>query len=80
MLLKLLPETASQGAQSIPIEMSLPASLYKLRKTSLVDPNSTSSYDCYLKDYYELPDLEVLNDWVVLVESALNGLVTLDGQ
>lgn len=63
----------------MPIEMDLPPSLYKLRKPGY-EFNSGNSFDCYLKEYYELPDLEILNDWVVLVESALNGLIANDGQ
>lgn len=77
LLLKILPSSHYSSSQQ-PIELQLPSALYKLRKTS--GYQSDSSYDCFLKDYYELPDLEVVNDWIVLLESALNGLFTFDAK
>lgn len=79
LLLKILPtfQPASQNS----IELVLPSALYKLRKR--LNPNeivSANNFDCFLRENYELPDLEILNDWIVLLESALNGLYTQDGQ
>ncbi len=71
LLLKLLPTFPQQS--QVPMELVVPSSLYKLRK-----PNS-GNFECFLKEYYEFPGLEILNDWVVLLESILNGLCTCDG-
>ena len=77
LLLKFLPSIQAPSQNSI--ELVLPASLYKLRKPSRYDNDLQSlSFDCVLREYYELPNIEVLNDWVVLLESVLNGLYTPD--
>jgi len=62
------------------IELVLPSSLYKLRNKGNNDKNQPSPFQCFMKDYYELPNLDIFNDWVVLLESVLNGLHTQDGQ
>lgn len=76
LFLKLFP--ASPPTSSTPIELNLPSALYKLRKFK-IEPGEQPlfTYDCFLREYYELPDIEVLNDWVVLLESALNGVMTI---
>lgn len=61
---------------STSIEMSFPTSLYKLRKPK-TKKDSGSQRECFLREYYELPDAEVLNDWVVLLENTLHGVVTI---
>lgn len=80
LLLKILSghPTNSQGS----MELVLPAALYKNRRNFGYpsDGPHAGGFDCFLRDYYELPDLDVLNDWIVLLESALNGLHSLDGQ
>jgi alpha-tubulin suppressor-like RCC1 family protein len=78
MLLKLLPPI--QMSDFAPVEFKVPPSLYKLRKTRAEPIEGQLAFDCYLKDYYELPDLEILNDWVVGLDSVLNGLYTTDGE
>ena len=67
-------------SNALPVEFTLPASLYKLRKMNSDRPEPQSIFDCYLKDCYELPDLEVMNDWIVLLDSVLNSLYTTDGE
>lgn len=57
------------------IELTVPAALYKMR--SRIDMDSQS--DSLLRDFYELPDIETLNDWIVLLNSILNDLFCPDG-
>jgi len=75
--LKLIPNL--RGSSQYSIELPLPASLYKLRKAKRYD-NETYSSDCFLRDSYELPNIEVLNDWIVVLQSSLNCLYTPDSQ
>jgi alpha-tubulin suppressor-like RCC1 family protein len=78
LLLKLLPSFPSSNPE--PIELVVPSSLYKLRKSVKYEDVQTPGFECFLKEYYELPDLEILNDWGVLLESVLNGLYATDGE
>ena len=78
LLLKILPNFQSNPTPNS-IELVLPAALYKQRKGPQYQ-NEGFSFDCFLRDFCELPNLEVLNDWIVLLESALNGLFTCDGR
>jgi len=76
--LKLIPNLrGSSSSQSI--ELPLPPSLYKLRKAKRYD-NETFQTDCFLRESYELPNIEVLNDWIVALQSSLNCLYTPDSQ
>ena len=59
----------------IPIELTMPAALYKLRKPG----TNGHGVDSLLRGYYELPDIETLNDWIVLLNSILNDLYSPDG-
>jgi len=73
LLLKLLPAFPSNS--TTPIELIVPSALYKLRKDI-----QGSGLECYLRDYYEVPETEKINDWVVLLESVLNGLYATNGE
>ena len=73
-LIKSLPPShAHPSTNSNSIELILPSSLYKIQRGGFGDHEP---FDCYLREYYELPHIEVLNDWIVLLESSLNTLYT----
>lgn len=79
--LKHNPNLGNSPTNQTFIEYPLPPSLYKLHSQARTDNSENLvNYDCFLKDSYEIPDLEVLNDWVVLLEGMLNGIVALNSE
>jgi len=80
LLLKFLSNRSKGPSTTTPIEFVLPAALYKLRKSVFNTESQGNGFECVLADYYELPELETLNDWIVTLEGVLNGLYSPDGQ
>lgn len=66
-------------------ELIIPSSLYKMKNSiNLLDNNSifnfnSNTLDSQLKNKYNIPDMETLNDWILCLETICNGLQCLDG-
>lgn len=64
-------------------EHTLPSSLYKSKGSINVLDNTsifnTNSLDSQLKGKYFIPDIDILNDWVLCLETICNSLQCLEG-
>jgi len=62
----------------------MPSSLYKIKPSNNVLDNTSiftnnNSMDSQLKFKYTIPDIDILNDWVLCLETICNGLQCLEG-
>ena len=65
-------------------EHTLPSSLYKVKPSNNVLDNTSifntnNSMDSQLKFKYTIPDIDILNDWILCLETICNGLQCLEG-